>query len=226
MSSTKSTGLDKVTPLLVNEWIVVEGDPSLYASFNHESLWRCGTNDPEEVVRAYTAETGFYTRLNEDLSQMPTHWSGTKHERSIVSILLFHPELQQYKYTGETHRGMIMSSEDLNKYTVGTIFMNKSLLSSSEESEKAQSFMKDPKSFVKHAVICTYRIQNDSTALNIESLSIFEEEKEVLILPCVTFKVKSIRKSIRKNSDVIKNRYGRRRRARWMECKNFAPNTT
>nr|ACD54640.1 unknown [Adineta vaga] len=231
MSSIKSTGLDKVTPPLVNEWIVVEGYPSLYASFNHESLWRCGTNDefqrlchgirqqyinengplanvklidairlyfdralqnndPEEVVRAYTAQTGFYTRLNEDLSQMPTHWSGTKHERSIVSILLFHPELQQYKYTGETHRGMIMSSD------VGTIFMNKSLLSSSKESEKAQSFMKDPKSSVKHTVICTYRIQNDSTALNIESLSIFEEEKEVLILPCVTFKVKSIRKSI------------------------------
>ncbi|UJR07999.1 hypothetical protein I4U23_012278 [Adineta vaga] len=159
-------------------------------------------NDPEEVVRAYTAETGFYTRLNEDLSQMPTHWSGTKHERSIVSILLFHPELQQYKYTGETHRGMIMSSEDLKEYVVGTVFMNKTFLSTSKDPKKTETFIACAQSAKKLKVICKYSIKHKETALDIETLSEFGHEKEVLILPYATFKVNDIRKSTGKNNDI------------------------
>ncbi|CAF1271906.1 unnamed protein product [Rotaria sordida] len=107
------------------EWIFVKSDPSSYASFNRESLWKCRNdeefdrlcrgiqqyyinengpladvepiesvrlfidtaiknNDPTQVVRAYTAETGFYNRVNTDLAQIPAHWSGTKHERNIA----------------------------------------------------------------------------------------------------------------------------------------------
>src|SRR5690606_15049856 len=73
-------------------------------------------NDPELVVRAYTVETGFYSRLNQDLSQLPTHWSGSKHERNYASILIFHPYFKDYSFTGETYRGMIVSSNDLNEY--------------------------------------------------------------------------------------------------------------
>jgi hypothetical protein len=89
-------------------------------------------NDPIQIVRAYTAETGFYNRLNQDLSQLPTHWSGSKHERNIASIMIFHPVFQTFSFIGETHRGMNISLEDLNEYVVNSVFMNKTFLSTSK----------------------------------------------------------------------------------------------
>ena len=155
-------------------------------------------NDPTQIVRAYTAETDFYRRLNEDLAQMPTHWSGIKHERSIASIMLFHPVFQSYSFIGETHRGMSMSSNDLEEYVVDSVFMNKTFLSTSKERTKAECFFnnkKPDKSSKNHRVLCIYQIKHNSTALAIEDISKYPSEKEVLILPYACFKVKSIRET-------------------------------
>ena len=152
-------------------------------------------NDPTEIVRAYTAETGFYTRLNEDLAQMPKHWSGIRHERNIASIMLFHPVFQSYSFTGETYRGMNMSSKDLEEYVVDSVFMNKTFLSTSKERTQAEWFMrikKLDKPSKKHQVLCIYRIKHNSTALAIEDFSKFPSEEEVLILPYACFKVKTM----------------------------------
>ncbi|CAF1174988.1 unnamed protein product [Adineta ricciae] len=159
-------------------------------------------NDSKQVVRAYTAETGFYRRLNEDLSQMPTHWSGTRHERSMISILMFHPELQQYTYMGETHRGMMISSEELKEYVVGTVFMNKTFLSTSKDKKQTEKFITYSESSTKLKVVCKYLIKHEGTALDIEAISEFEHEREVLILPYASFKVKSIQKSTGINNDI------------------------
>ncbi|CAF1496566.1 unnamed protein product [Rotaria sp. Silwood1] len=218
------------------EWIFVKSDPSSYASFNRESLWKCQNdeefdrlcrgiqqyyinengpladvkhiesvrlfidtaiknNDPTQVVRAYTAESGFYHRVNTDLAQMPTHWSGTKHERNIASIMLFHPVFQSFSFTGETYRGMIMSLEDLQDYVVDSVFMNKTFLSTSKERTRAESFAISDGSSTVFEVICKYSIKHTGTALAIENISEYPAEKEVLILPYASFKVKSIRKS-------------------------------
>lgn len=151
-------------------------------------------NDPKMVVRAYSAETGFYRRVNTDLSQMPTHWSGTKHERNLASIMIFHPVFQNFSYTGESYRGMTMSSEDLKKYVVDTIFMNKTFLSTSKQKSKAEGFTESYDLSKSVGVLCKYLIKRKGTALEIENMSEFPLEEEVLILPYASFKVKRIQK--------------------------------
>jgi hypothetical protein len=152
-------------------------------------------NDPTQIVHAYTAETGFYRQLNMDLSQMPTHWSGIKHERNIASILMFHPVFQGFSFTGETYRGMTMSLEDLKEYVVDSVFMNKTFLSTSKERVRAVSFAVSNESSTVFSVVCKYSIKHTGTAIGIEDLSEFPSEKEVLILPYASFKVKNTRKS-------------------------------
>ncbi|CAF2812470.1 unnamed protein product [Rotaria sp. Silwood2] len=174
------------------EWIFVKSDPSSYASFNRETI---KNNDPTQVVRAYTAETGFYHRVNTDLAQLPTHWSGSKHERNIASIMIFHPVFQGFSFTGETYRGMIMLLEDLQDYVVDTVFMNKTFLSTSKVRTRAESFAVSDESSTVFGVVCKYLIKHTGTALAIEDISEYPFEKEVLILPYASFKVKSVRKS-------------------------------
>lgn len=152
-------------------------------------------NDPTQVVRAYTAETGFYKRLNEDLPQLPTHWPGSKHERNIASIMMFHHVFEDCSFTGETYRGMTVSLEDLNLYVIDSIFMNKTFLSTSQKPKKAAGFAESNKLCTGHSVICKYLIKTKGTALAIDHISEFPWEQEVLILPYASFKVKSIRKS-------------------------------
>lgn len=160
-------------------------------------------NDPTKVVRAYTAHTGFFKRLNCDLSQLPTHWSGSKHERNIASIMIFHPKCQKYSFTGETFRGMTMSKTDLNEYTVDTVFMNKTFLSTSKKRKQAECFAEPITSSTVFSVVCKYVIKHSGTALAIETLSEYPDEKEVLILPYAVFKVKSIGKSMGKIGEII-----------------------
>jgi hypothetical protein len=152
-------------------------------------------NDPMEVVRAYTAETGFYNRLNQDLSQLPTHWSGIKHERNIASIMIFHPVFQNFSFTGETYRGMNISLEDLNEYVVDSVFMNKTFLSTSKAKTRAESFAAQKKSSKGFKVICKYLIKHAGTAIAVENMSEFSFEQEVIILPYASFKVKRIQKN-------------------------------
>lgn len=226
------------------EWIFLKGDPSVYAAFNRQSLWKCDTNeefqrlcrgirdkyihedgalgklegieevrkfidkaiqksDPRYVARAYTANSGFYSKLNRDLSQLPTKWSGEKHERNFASILIFHPVFKPYAYQGETHRGMTMSSADLNQYVVNSLFMNKTFLSSSTDPSQAEWFAGLSKSESDISVICKYTIKNIGTALRIEDLSEFKQEREILILPYAIFKVKAIRKSQSKKGPMM-----------------------
>ncbi|CAF0833924.1 unnamed protein product [Adineta steineri] len=159
-------------------------------------------NDPTQIVRAYTAPTEFYTRLNKDMSQLPTHWSGRKHERNIASIMMFHPVFQTLSFTGETYRGMIMSLDDLKEYVVDSVFMNKTFLSTSKERTQAEHFTASHVSSTVFQVICKYSIKYTGTALAIETISKFPDEKEVLILPYAAFKVKSIKNSIKNASGI------------------------
>ncbi|CAF2146063.1 unnamed protein product [Rotaria magnacalcarata] len=151
--------------------------------------------DPTQAVRAYTAETGFYRRVNTDLSQMPTHWSGTKHERNLASIMMFHPVFQSFAFTGETYRGMAMSLQDLKQYAVNSVFMNKTFLSTSKQRKRAEPFAVSDNSSTVSSVICKYLIKRIGTALAIENISEYPLEQEVLILPYASFRVKRLEKS-------------------------------
>ncbi|CAF1238290.1 unnamed protein product [Didymodactylos carnosus] len=167
-------------------------------------------NDPRYVVKAYTAETVFYVRLNTDLAMMEKYWSGDKHERHVASIFTFHPAFEPYQFTGETYRGVKMSDSDLKQYIVGSEFMNKTFLSTSKDRSNAEKFMNDfnPRrnalnELIKHSVLCKYVIKYPTTALAIEDLSEYPNEKEVLILPYASFVVKQLQNPSKKG-EVIK----------------------
>ncbi|CAF1337679.1 unnamed protein product [Didymodactylos carnosus] len=100
-------------------------------------------NDPRDVVKAYTAETDFYVRLNTDLAMMEKYWSGDKHERHVASIFTFHPAFEPYRFTGGTYHGVKISDSGLKPYIVGSEFMNKTFFSTSKERSNAEKFMND-----------------------------------------------------------------------------------
>jgi hypothetical protein len=86
---------------------------------------------------------------------------------------------------------MIISEKDLSKYVVGCRFMNVSFLSASKNKEVAEVFCGQNQA-AGFSVLCTYVIYNKNkrrTALDIELMSWFPSEEEVLILPFSPFYV-------------------------------------
>ncbi|CAF1675934.1 unnamed protein product, partial [Didymodactylos carnosus] len=99
---------------------------------------------------------------------------------------------------------------DLKQYIVGSEFMNKTFLSTSKDRSNAEKFMNDfnPRrnalnELIKHSVLCKYVIKYPTTALAIEDLSEYPNEKEVLILPYASFVVKQLQNPSKKG-EVIK----------------------
>jgi hypothetical protein len=120
-------------------------------------------------------------------------------------------------FTGQVYRGVVMSEEDLFKFVVGSRIMNTTFLSTSKDKDVAEIFSGKKKE--KLAVLCTYFIHGKKdrrTALNIENISWFPPEREVLILPLSAFYVQSVQKSsdnsrsiemilVEDDSDILEN---------------------
>jgi hypothetical protein len=157
-----------------------------------------GKGDPEYIIRAYTAETGFYSNLNRDLAREAT--AGERERRIIVGIIMYNPKFDKYTYIGEAYRGMRVTDEDLNQYKVGCTIMTKSFLSTTRDKKMAESFAECTTSrtndkgdiILKFPAFCTYIIKNKRTALAVDKVSEYQDEKEVLIMPYVLFTVKSV----------------------------------
>ncbi|CAF3461365.1 unnamed protein product [Rotaria sp. Silwood1] len=153
--------------------------------------------DAEYIVKAYTAETGFYSRLNRDLAGGA---ETGKHERQfIVGIITCHPAFDKYTYIGKAYRGLRMTQEDLDEYSVGSCLMTKSFLSTTKDHRIAESFARNTQvrinregDVLKFPTFCTYIIKNKRTALAIENISEYEDEKEVLIMPYAVFTIKAV----------------------------------
>ncbi|CAF1628567.1 unnamed protein product [Adineta ricciae] len=121
---------------------------------------------------------------------------------AIAGVLSCDPALQQFSFTGDTFRGMHVTTNDLDQYKAGSTIMTKSFLSTSKKEEVAASFIVKnleqeglASNSNKVPVICHYSIRNRNTALAIETFSIYEREEEVLILPINVFKVVSVREN-------------------------------
>ncbi|CAF4795492.1 unnamed protein product, partial [Rotaria sp. Silwood1] len=100
------------------------------------------TNDPVQLIRAYTAETQYYKILNERLAQLhelheSDNWWG---HQDLLDIMLSHPSLDRFTYIGTTYRGMRIMQHDLKLYSVGTSLMNKAFLSTSKDRAVAEAF--------------------------------------------------------------------------------------
>jgi len=157
-------------------------------------------NDATLLLKSYTAETGFYTRLNVHLAG---NTDEAKEERMFyVGIILYNPAFEKYSFIGVVSRGMRITEEDLVEYSVNSQIMTKSFLSISKDIYIASrfAFKQDEQrniygKEVKFSCICTYKIQNLRTALNIADISVYRYEEEVLFVPYSVFTVISFIKS-------------------------------
>ncbi|CAF2617832.1 unnamed protein product [Rotaria sp. Silwood2] len=165
-------------------------------------------------IKAYTSTTCFFEELNKHLAlYILDNFDQTKyfsdHYRlvnclsHIVTLLIYHPNLPQYRFQGVCYRGMTITEHDLDQYQVNQHILNYSFLSTSLARTVAEMFAGvGQQSQMRHthqshrplqySCLCKYLIKQNSTAINIESLSIRPDEQEILILPFSVFKVINI----------------------------------
>ncbi|CAF3822875.1 unnamed protein product [Rotaria sp. Silwood1] len=151
--------------------------------------------DPKYLIQAYTAETDFYRILNLNLAQAQLiniesfQIEINQHCTSIVGILTHHSFFDPFDFRGECYRGMSIKKSELDKYKKGSRILTKSFLSSSQTRDVAINFAVTSASSGTISILCIYNIRNRRSGLNLEQISEFPNEKEVLIMPYTAFKV-------------------------------------
>jgi hypothetical protein len=164
--------------------------------------------DCTRLIQAYTAETDFYNRVNDYLisrhADIRTSESGidTNPMSQFTDTIHFNHQLhEQHPYIGKCYRSFKISSDnDLNIYKVGTKLINRTFISTTKDRQLAESYVRNRASDKKYAVIFTFEIRYNTTALDIENLSEYSYEKEILIMNNSLFKV--IEVSVKNNFDV------------------------
>jgi hypothetical protein len=155
--------------------------------------------DPVYLLKAYTAETGFYSTLNFHLAQLRLENLTAEENLSrayYIGIIACHPKFKTFSYFGRTFRGMMITNDDLKQYKIGTRILTKTFSSTSKQVDVALSFLgknQDPSD--RLSTICIYEIRNQRTALDIGHISVFPDEEEVLILPYSAFKIIDIKQN-------------------------------
>ncbi|CAF1026227.1 unnamed protein product [Adineta steineri] len=154
-------------------------------------------NDPIYLLKAYTAETGFYPKLNLHIAQLTSENLTDKYivgRTLYVAIIARHPKLETLSYTGITYRSMIITSNDLEQCKIDTRILIKTFFSTSKQMNIVLRFLHNNVDIDDRlSVICEYEILNQRTALDIQYISLFEGEQEVLILPYSIFKIVDIK---------------------------------
>jgi hypothetical protein len=112
---------------------------------------------------------------------------------------MHHRTFEKYTFYGQSYRGMGLNEEDLKVYEVGSSIMIKSFLSTTKDKKMAENFAINIRSrprqdgiITKYSTFCTYIIKNKRTALAIEELAEYPNEREVLIMPSSVFTVKEV----------------------------------
>ncbi|CAF1284060.1 unnamed protein product [Adineta ricciae] len=174
-------------------------------------------NDVKYILKAYTSATKFHSFVNNhfadnilrlfrwrDISLRPNTLETCI--EYLASILIYHSDLQEYHFTGTTYRGVLMTQEELSDYAVGKRLLTKTFLSTSLNPVLASIFagVGDAQymrrtiddQVIQSSVLCKYTIINENTSLRIDSMSEFEIEQEVLILPLSAFQVQSVKQHL------------------------------
>jgi hypothetical protein len=155
--------------------------------------------DPLYLLIAYTAETGFYSALNIHLAKLRLE-NLTDNENLdrayYIGIIAHHPQLQRFSYIGTVFRGMMIMNDDLKQYQIGTRILTKTFSSASKERNIALGFLNNNLDTDNRlSTICIYQIRNQGTALDIQHISLFKYEQEVLVLPYSAFKITDIQRN-------------------------------
>lgn len=190
------------TNYLENDLKDVEDIDTIKQYFNKAILKR----DPFYLLQAYTAETGFYSTLNIHLAKLHLENLTDKENLSrayYIGIVARHPRFETLSHIGKVYRGMMITENDLKQYEIGTRILTKTFSSSSKQYDKALDFLSDNRRAMgKLSTICIYEIRNKRTALDIENISVFPDEEEVLVLPYSAFKIIDIKINRREEPNV------------------------
>ncbi|CAF1153311.1 unnamed protein product [Didymodactylos carnosus] len=151
-------------------------------------------------IKAYTLTDYFHRILNKHLAlYILQYFDQTKDFCSnyrlvnclvhIVTLLKFHPDIEN----------------DLNPYQLNQHILNRSFLSSSidyrvakmfaGEGEQPQMRHTSDQRPLQFSCLCQYNIVQNSTAINVQDLSMRPDEKEILILPFAVFKVVNLKRN-------------------------------
>lgn len=153
------------------------------------------------LLKAFTVESQFYISLNKDLSRVKLNQNPNIGIKYFVDCFYNCPTFENLSYSGKVYRGMWMTNDDSKQYCVGSRVINKIFLSTTKEQKLAEEFAlksfhssgKQSDGVAKVFALCTYEIINKRTGLNIEHISEYRNEKEVLIGPHNTFLITTIR---------------------------------
>ncbi|CAF1044309.1 unnamed protein product [Adineta steineri] len=159
-------------------------------------------HDPKALLRAYTVESGFYVNLNKDLATRHFDQGTNFGLTYFIDFFYNHPDFDSLAFKGKVYRGMTVTHDDLKEYMVGKKIMNKAFLSTTTDRKTAEEFARNEATNrekqhgdqVKLSALCTFEIINHRTGLNIESLSEYQHEKEVLVGPYTAFFITAVRR--------------------------------
>ncbi|CAF4210979.1 unnamed protein product [Adineta steineri] len=209
--------LIEIVEYYLNEYLT---EQERFSSTKIDEVKRCFRDAIDEqnylkyFIKAYTLTNSFHRVLNKHLALYILHYFDARPYSStpaeyrlinclahIVTLLINHPDVRQHKYIGLTYRGMLMSPNDLKPYRIGHYILNKSFISTSKNREVAQMYAGSGQESVlgvistQHdplevPVIFKFIIKHDDTGIDIEYMSMVEDEEEVLILPFSVFQVK------------------------------------
>ena len=119
----------------------------------------------------------------------------------IVTLLINHPDIPKHQYKGVANRGLLMTQNALERYSMGNHILNRSFVSTAKDRCVAEIFsgcerpnsveqISDACDSKKVSVLLKYTIKQDRTAIDITRLSTIQDEGEILILPFSVFQVK------------------------------------
>ncbi|CAF3002549.1 unnamed protein product [Rotaria sp. Silwood2] len=168
-------------------------------------------DDPELVIKAYSSQQAFTVCLNKHSAANSNHFltryctmlncpvlDRTQEYTEAFTNILYHPKLDDYLVRKKkVYRGAVLDDKKLiEDYKVGATILTTTFLSASKDPYVAFRFCLNG-STDGIAMLCTYNIKNIQrrSALDIELISLYPDEKEVLILRYVPFTITSIRKT-------------------------------
>ena len=159
--------------------------------------------NPEWLIQAYSAETGFCQMINKALALEPlrtVYFDVDETVDAFVGALPYHNALKKYRYAGKCYRGMKLSTKDFEEnYKVGQTLLIKPFISTSKSRDIAERFATAPSiSSRPLSALCIYTIPDrtlsylDNVVLDISSISQYPHEQEVLILPYTSLQIQSV----------------------------------
>ncbi|CAF2846736.1 unnamed protein product [Rotaria sp. Silwood2] len=168
-------------------------------------------NNPKLVIEVYSCKQVFTRCLNKHSSANSNHFSTLyctslscpvldriQEYTEAFTNILFHPKLDDYLVRKKNaYRAAVIKDKKLiEDYKIGATILTTTFLSTSKDPTVALGFCSNDSSD-SISIFCTYNIKNTQrrSALDIESISLYPEEKEVLILRYVPFTITSVKET-------------------------------